>query len=124
MKIFVRMIRIPLAAVGAMVWLCLAGCDSDGFSHTPPDGQGCLVVDNKISDRLNVYVDGRSVFQVSTYDHELVDLDPGVYRLVVDERNGYHSYRADLDVLRGQLTVVEIWGYSSAGSYDARVHFE
>jgi hypothetical protein len=119
-----RIIQVVCVAVCALGLCGLAGCDNDGFNHTPPDGQGTLVVDNKTSDHLNVYVDGRSVFQASPYDHELVDLNPGVYRIVVDQRNGYHSYRADLDILAGQLTVVEVKGYYSVDSYDARVYFE
>lgn len=104
--------------------LCLASCEHDHFNHTPPAGQGTLVVDNTTANRLNVYVDGRSVFEVSDDDYELVDLNPGVYRIVVDQKNGYHSYRGDLDILEGQLTVVEVRGYAADDWFDVRIYFE
>lgn len=83
-----------------------------------------MLVDNITADDLNVYVNGRSVFTVSDYDHELIDLNPGVYRVVVDEKGGYHSYYGDLDILEGQLTIIEVRGYYSADSYDVRLYFD
>lgn len=83
-----------------------------------------MIVDNSTADDLLVYVNGRSVFTVSDYDHELVDLDPGVYRVVIDEKGGYHSYYGDLDILEGQLTVIEVKGYYSADDYDVRIYFD
>lgn len=104
--------------------LCLSGCDRDRFDHTPPAGQGTLIVDNITADDLLVYVNGRSVFTVNDYDHELVDLNPGFYRVVIDEKHGFHSYSGDLDILEGQLTVIEVKGYYSADSYDVRIYFD
>jgi len=112
------------SALACGLGLCLAGCDNDRFDHTPPAGQGTLIVDNIIADDLLVYVNGRSVFDVSDYDHELVDLNPGLYRLVIDEKHGFHSYSGDLDILEGQLTVIEVKGYYSADDYDVRVYFD
>jgi hypothetical protein len=104
--------------------LCISGCDSDRFDHTPPAGQGTMIVDNLIADDLLVYVNGRSVFTVNDYDHELVDLDPGLYRVVIDEKHGFHSYSGDLDILEGQLTVLEVKGCYSADDYDVRIYFD
>lgn len=112
------------AASALAVALFCAGCDDGGFDHTPPSGQGSIVVDNDTLCDLLVYVDGRRVFTVSDYDHEIVDLPPGVYRVVVDEKGGYHSYRADTDVLQGQLTVLAVRGYYSGNEFDVRVYFE
>ncbi len=104
--------------------MCQAGCDNDRFDHTPPAGQGTLIVDNLTADDLLVYVNGRSVFTAGDYDHELVDLAPGYYRVVIDEKHGYHSYSGDLDILEGQLTVLEVKGYYSSDEYDVRVYFD
>ena len=104
--------------------LFFLSCDSDRFNHTPADGQGTLIVDNITLDTLLVYVNGRSVFTVDDYDHELIDLAPGVYRVVIDEKHGYHSYFGDTDILEGQLTVLEVRGYYSADDYDVRVYFD
>lgn len=104
--------------------LSLSGCDSDRFDHTPPAGQGTMIVDNITADDLLVYVNGRSVFTVNDYDHELVDLNPGLYRVVIDEKHGFHSYYGDLDILEGQLTVIEVKGYYSADDYDVRIYFD
>jgi len=102
----------------------LCGCEDSGFDHTPPAGKGAIVVDNKTFDTLLVYINGRSVFEVSDYDHELLDLAPGVYRLVIDQKHGYHSYSGDMDVLEGQLTVFEVKGYHSGSSYDVRTYYD
>jgi len=113
-----------LSALMCSLALGLAGCDNDRFDHTPPAGQGTLIVDDIIADDLLVYVNGRSVFTVDGYDHELVDLAPGLYRVVIDEKHGFHSYYGDLDILEGQLTVIEVKGYYSADSYDVRIYFD
>lgn len=123
----VKMIAKILSVLSVPV-ICLAlglsACEGDRFDHTPPAGMGSMVVDNLTADDLLVYVNGRSVFTVSDYDHEIVDLAPGVYRVVIDEKHGYHSYYGDLDILEGQLTVLEVKGYYSADTYDVRIYFD
>jgi hypothetical protein len=124
MKTVANIFPITSALICGLV-LGLSSCDDrDRFDHTPPSGQGSMIVDNLTADDLLVYVNGRSVFTVDDYDHELVDLNPGVYRVVVDERHGFHSYYGDLDILEGQLTVIEVKGYSSADDYDVRIYFD
>jgi hypothetical protein len=123
MKTMLKSASIMTFLVCGLV-LLFTGCDSDRFDHTPPDGQGTLIVDNSTFDTLLVYVNGRSVFTVDDYDHELLDMAPGVYRVVIDERHGFHSYSADLDILQGQLTVLEVKGYYSADDYDVRVYYD
>ena len=113
-----------LSALVCALALSLPGCDNDRFDHTPPAGQGTMIVDNLTADDLLVYVNGRSVFTVDDYDHELIDLAPGLYRVVIDEKHGFHSYYGDLDILEGQLTVLEVKGYYSADDYDVRVYFD
>ncbi|MDD5483679.1 MAG: hypothetical protein PHP98_08530 [Kiritimatiellae bacterium] len=116
---------LPVLSAGACALaLCLAACESGRFDHTPPAGAGTLIVDNLTADDLLVYVNGRSVFTVDDYDHELIDLAPGVYRVVIDQKGGYHSYRGDVDILEGQLTIMETRGYYSSDWYDVRVYFD
>lgn len=116
-----------ISTFSALVCFCafwFSGCDDDRFDHTPPAGQGTMIVDNLTTDTLLVYVNGRSVFNIDDNDHELVDLAPGLYRVVIDEKHGFHSYYGDLDILEGQLTVLEVKGYYSADDYDVRVYFD
>ena len=103
---------------------CLCGCEGGGFDHTPPAGQGTMIVDNRTFDTLLVYINGRQVFEAEDYDHELLDLAPGVYRVVIDQKHGYHSYSADMDILEGQLTVLEVKGYYSTREYDVRTYYD
>jgi len=118
-----NMMRIFTVCFSCLL-LGLSGCESDRFDHTPPAGQGTLIVDNLTSDTLLVYVDGHGVFDVSDNDHELIDLEPGVCRVVIDEKNGFHSYADYTDILDGQLTVLEVDGYSSANTYSVKVYYD
>jgi len=122
-----KIIQRFIPAFSTLTCVCafwLSGCDGDRFDHTPPAGQGTMIVDNLTSDTLLVYVNGRSVFNVDNNDHELVDMAPGLYRVVIDEKHGFHSYYGDLDILEGQLTVLEVKGYDSDDDYDVRVYFD
>lgn len=124
MKTAVHFLPVLLAPVCCLV-LSLQGCDDgDRFDHTPPAGQGSLVVDNTTADGLNVYQNGYKIYSVSAYDHELVDTNPGVYRVVIDERNGYHSFRGDIDIVEGQLTVIEVLREYSSDLYEVNVYFD
>lgn len=118
--VFIASLLVSSCCLG----LFLSACDHDRFDHTPPAGQGTLIVDNITADDLHVYVNGRHVFTVSSHDHELADLDPGVYRLVIDQKNGYHSYRNDLDIIEGQLSVFEVARGDYSDEYDVRIYYE
>lgn len=99
-------------------------CETRRFRHDPPPGQGSLILDNRTGDRLHAYIDGYHVGNVSRYDYEIHDLDPGVYRVVIDERGGYRTWRGDVDVLEGQLTVLALMIDYSYHHYHARIYFE
>lgn len=105
--------------------MALTGCESHSFDHTPPAGKGSIIVDNKTVDDLLVYISGHHTNDVADFDYEIFDLDPGVYRVVLDEKGGYRTYRGDVDVLEGQLTVLGVRrNYLVSSEYDVVIHFE
>lgn len=114
------LLLVALIAAGAL----LAGCESRRFSHDPPPGQGSVVVDNWSDDVLHVYFEGYATNDVSRDDYEIYDLAPGVYRVVLDEKSGYRTFRDYVDVLEGQLTVMEVTADSSSTEYKVRIYFD
>lgn len=111
-------------AGGMILALGLCACDSSDWSHTPPAGMGSIIVDNCTVDGVNVYLEGTYTNRVSDYDYEAFDLAPGIHRVVLDESHGSRNWRADVDVLEGKLTVLEVNnGYYSL-DYDVRIYFD
>ena len=109
--------RLPevFFAMIAAAFMIMAGCESDSFSHKPPAGMGSLIVDNHSGDRLDVFINGIESNRVDTYDYEPYDLNPGMYRVVIQEHNGSRSYRDDVDILEGKLTVMRVRWHDSYG---------
>ena len=91
-----------------VVALGLAGCDEDDYDHSPPAGQGSLIVDNRTSSDVRVYVDSQYLGTTGDWNDSAFDLAPGYHRLVLDEKDGYGYYAADIDILEGHLLVAEI----------------
>lgn len=110
-----------LAAAGLAAMA--AGCEDDSFPHTPPDGQGSLIVDNRTGDRLEVFINGAESNRVDNYDYEAYDLDPGVCRVVLQERHGSRSYREDVDILEGRQTIMRVRWFDSY-SYEVDIYFD
>lgn len=111
------------AALAAAVFAC-AGCHDGGYDHTPPAGKGAIVVDNITADHIEVYVDGTMATNVNNGTYDIVDLEPGVHRVVLNDEDEYRSYRDDVDVLAGKLTVLEVHMAGDWRSYNAVVTFE
>jgi hypothetical protein len=102
-----------------------AGCDDldDELDHTPAAGLGALIVENNTGSDINLYLDGLSRGQVDADDSLAIDLNPGTYRVVLDEDDGDRQYGADVDILEGRLTVMRV--YIQSGSYsEYRVNTE
>lgn len=120
-----RHTRIALATAFAGASLLIAGCDyDDSTDHKPPDGQGSIVVDNNTFNDIRVYIDGESQKRVDGYDDRAYDREPGVYRVVLDESGGDRTYRDDVDVLDGRLTVIDVSNDPfSSSKYDVEVFF-
>lgn len=103
------------------------GCDDlDGeLDHTPAAGLGALIVENNTGSDINLYLDGLSRGQVDADESLPIDLNPGTYRVVLDEEDGDRQYGADVDILEGRLTVMRV--YIQSGSYTeyrVRTEFE
>ncbi len=96
---------LGLACVALLV---SSGCHDDRRfeRHTPPPGQGALLVDNGAPNHLRVYID--SVRQDPDARRSRItsyDLDPGLYRLVLEERRTGRNARLDVDILADRNTV-------------------
>ncbi len=109
-------------------WLLLLGLcacnNSDDWSHTPPPGMGSIIVDNLTRDGVNVYLDGAYVNSVDDFDNEVYDLEPGMYRVVLDESHGSCNWRDDVDVIEGKLTILEVKTGYYESDYDVRTYFD
>ena len=121
--------RFALGLTVSLLCLGLVGCDEDEdyLDHEPPEGQGSLVVVNDSWDDLSLYLDGVYVEKVNENSDETLDLDPGVYRVVLMERrNGDRSYRDDVDVLVDKLTLLQVSdsGADTDGEYSVILTFE
>lgn len=118
--------RLLVSVLGGVLMLG-AGCDgeNDEVDFVPSAGHGALIVKNNTSSDLNLYLDGLSRGQVGDDSYLPVDLTPGVYRVVLDEDDGDRQYGADIDILEGRLTVLNV--YIEAGDYteyNVRVEFK
>ena len=101
-----------LAALAVTVTLALAGagCDYDDEDndHEPPAGKGSLIVYNNTVDDIAVYVDGVRLEDVGDYNDKAYDLDPGVHRVILDQRGGDRTFHDDVDILADRRTVMDV----------------
>jgi len=102
-----RVVWMPLVlAVMLLSWGCED--DDDFYDHRPPGGNGSLVVDNNTSDDFDLFVDGVRVSEVKDGRERIFDYPPGVYRVVLDPEDGFDSFREDVDILEGRLTILHV----------------
>ncbi len=116
--------RGPLAISILFVAACLTGgCewDDDDVDHDPPAGQGSLMVDNRASRDINIFVDGQRVGEAKAFNDDIKDLDPGTYRVVLDEDSGNRYFADDLDIIEGKVTVWEVWESGSGYRVNRRL---
>lgn len=55
------------------------------------------------------------------------DLEPGLYRVILEERGGRGTFRDDIDILLGRNTVIEVFdtdGFDDDSPFFANVFFE
>jgi len=116
--------RLALAIVlllGVCVW---SGCEDDDdkiYDHVPPEGKGTLVVDNDTADDINVYVNGVRKTRAGDGSESFTELDPGLYRVVLDGEDD-RSWRNDVDILEGRLTILHVrTDFSHPREYDVDV---
>lgn len=104
--------------------LGLGACDDGGWNHTPPAGMGSIIVDNRTSDGVNVYLAGYYTNKVEAYDYEYYDLQPGIWRVILDQSHGERNWRDDVDVLEGKLTILEVHDGFYSDEFDVNVYFD
>lgn len=109
-KWFCRVRGVAMLAVTAAGLLMAAGCwDDSGEDDTrPPEGKGSMVVDNSTSDTIGIFVSGVRTATVHSLESVAVFLDPGLYRVVLSEEDGFRSYRGDVDVLLDHRTIMRV----------------
>lgn len=114
------MLACALAALAA-----LSGCDAtdeEDYDYTPPAGKGALIVDNKTSSDIDVYIDGVLQGQAGDDADTHFDLAPGEHRLVLDEEDGNRDFAADIDILEGRLTIVRVtYDVTDSSDFDATI---
>jgi hypothetical protein len=103
--------RLRLLALLAPLWVGLASChDSDDVGdYTPPAGKGAIAVDNNTFTDIDVFIDGVASPRVKDGRVGRYDLTPGVHRVVLaDDEKVLRTYAADIDVLEGRQTILEV----------------
>ena len=103
-----RRCSLPFVDGLLAVALLLSGCDDDDIDHSPPPGQGAIVIENNGYEDVDVYIDGAFQARVKDGHWRAFDGPPGVYRVVLDEDDSDRTYRDDVDVLIGRLTVLDV----------------
>ena len=99
-------------------------CDDDrGSDRNPPAGQGSIVVDNLTRNNIRVFVNGENVGVAKDDRKTGFDFNPGVYRVILDEAGGDQTFRDDIDVLEGRVTVLEV-AIGSPTRFDVFVFFD
>lgn len=111
--------------VAGAVALGLTGCEDEEYDHTPPAGQGSLILDNRSPDDIRVFINGQATNRLKDYETEAYDMTSGVYRLVLDGEDNDRYGAWDVDVVVGQLTVVEVmtsdWEWDD---YEVSIHLQ
>ncbi len=129
MKTALRRLRFLPSALLAAGLALGAGCDwddDDNEDYQPPSGSGALRVDNNTGDDIRIYVDGDEKGTVGDYSDRVYDLEPGVYRVVLDQKNGDRDYRDEVDIVEGRLTVLDV-SYDNDpfdDDYDVEIFFD
>lgn len=118
--------RIMALALLGLPLLFSLGCETnDGEDHVPPAGQGSVIIRNHTIEDIRVFIDGFEHGQAAYDRATFYDLNPGVYRFALSEKHGDRSYAADVDVLQGRLTFLEVWAApGDIYRYDVQIHFD
>ncbi|HOW97649.1 MAG TPA: hypothetical protein P5567_14410 [Kiritimatiellia bacterium] len=117
--------RCGLGVLAVALALGVTGCEDEDYDHVPPDGQGSIILDNYSPDDIHVYIDGVETNEVKDYEDEAYDMTGGVHRVILDGKDNDRYGAWDVDVVVGQLTVVEIrtsdWNWDD---YEVSIHLE
>lgn len=123
-KTFKSFARALLLTASAVLLMGASDCtDDDDVDYDPPAGFGALGVDNNSDTDLDVYIDGTPRLTVDEGRRRSLDLAPGDYRVVLEERGGNRSFSGNVDILLDRITVMDITsGYGT--DFDVYVYFE
>lgn len=109
-----------------VVAVSLAGCEynDDPTDHDVPPGKAVLVVDNNSIDDLAVYVDGVRKENADAFEDRAYTMEPGLHRVVLDQRGGSRSFAGDVDLLRDRRTIMNVTVRDFDSQYDVRIYFD
>ena len=95
---------------GLAVLFLAPGCEDNSttFHHTPPAGQGSIIIDNFTYTDIEFFLNGLLQETVKSDRDKTFDLAPGVYRVVLNDKDGDRNWADDVDVLGGRLTVLTV----------------
>jgi len=112
--------------IAAAALATLTGCedDDDDYDHNPPAGMGTLILENDTYDDVTVALDGRIQPEVREDSNRKYDLEPGIWRLVLDQQGGDQNWRGDVDIIEGHLTIVNIGASSDPDDFFISVRFD
>lgn len=117
--------RMPryLSVVIAALMLVLTGCEDDD-PYSPPAGMGALLVDNRTAADLQLFVNGEAYPTVENGDDSVWDLDPFLYRIVLNDENDQRNYSADLDILADRVTELRVYSsLTDFNGFDVEVRY-
>lgn len=117
---------LRLLATGLCAGLTLlfnVGCDDDDPDYQPAPGKGALYINNTTASDIQVFVNGQRFETVQDFDENAYDLPPGLYRVILDEQGGDRTYRDDLDIIEGRLTVLDVAIEPFDDDFDVEVFF-
>ncbi|MDA3797537.1 MAG: hypothetical protein PF692_00445 [Kiritimatiellae bacterium] len=111
-----------------VIGVCMfMGCEgaSDGYEdHVPAEGMGSLVAYNRTATEFSVYVAGYYMGNVTSWEYEVQDYDPGTYTVVILQEDGNKNYTADMEILEGVLTVLEVsYGNGSSKYFSVETEY-
>lgn len=113
-----------MAAILAIAGLCGCEDNTDDYDHTPPAGMGTLILENDTYDDITVALDGRIQPEVKEDSTRKYDLEPGVWRLVLDQQGGDQNWRGDVDIIEDRLTIVNIGNSSDPDDFSISIRFD
>ncbi|MBN2561690.1 MAG: hypothetical protein JXQ75_12250 [Phycisphaerae bacterium] len=102
---------LSLALAAMIAAATFTGCEDDDdsyYDHDPPDGQGTLMVVNNTRDHISVFINGAAQERTSERSWRPYDLDPGVYRVVLEQQGGERNFSDDVDILENRLTILDV----------------
>jgi hypothetical protein len=101
---------------------CFDDDDEDLFDRRPPAGQGSMIIDNNTTSDIHVFINGESLPDTRDGKARAYDLNPGVYRVVLDQQGGDQTYRDDIDIIEGRNTILDV-AFGPGSEYDVIIFF-